>query len=114
MRTQEAMSSISIALATASFSAAALLQSTPSRADGLQEEWGMGSGHMMMGSLMMFFFLLVVVTVVALVVRWVGGSSPRKDAPTAHGPARGILDERFARGEIDNDEYEERRRLLMM
>ena len=55
---------------------------------------------------------LVVVVLVVLAVRWLGGS---------HGPSQplsptktplDILKERFARGEIDKEEFEERRRVL--
>ncbi|MCA1674496.1 MAG: SHOCT domain-containing protein [Actinobacteria bacterium] len=39
-----------------------------------------------------------------------GGDAP--DPPGRSRPAREILDERYARGEIDQDDYEQRRRLL--
>ena len=67
--------------------------------------WGMGLG-------MVLFWLVVLVTV-ALVVRWaVDGSTNGRAAPrgvsggTSGGSAaRAILDERFARGEIDEETY---------
>ncbi|SFL43332.1 SHOCT domain-containing protein [Geodermatophilus ruber] len=42
----------------------------------------------------------------------VGPPAPAAAAP-AHGRAREILDERYARGEISTEEYRERRRGLM-
>jgi len=47
---------------------------------------------------------------VVLVIRWtgLGGSAVAGGA----NKARQILDERFARGEIDKDDYEERKRVL--
>jgi putative membrane protein len=52
---------------------------------------------------------VAIVAVIVLVVRALGGSSstsrPRRDP-------RDILDERFARGELSEEEYRERRRIL--
>lgn len=75
---------------------------------------------MMGGSVMGWMWIWPVLIVAGLlmigyvVVRLVqGGRSP---SPTGTGPAdsaaRRILDERFARGEIDEDEYRQRRKLL--
>ena len=53
----------------------------------------------------------LIVAVIVLLVRWLGGGVGI--APWARGRAAlQILQERFARGEIDKDEYEERRRIL--
>jgi putative membrane protein len=65
--------------------------------------WGLGMG---LGS--MVFIGLVVVGIVLLVRGPSEGSEPRRRERTA----RDILDERYARGEIDHDEYEQRRRVL--
>lgn len=72
-----------------------------------------GGPWMFIGPLMMIVFIAVAAAVVVLVVRWLGGSSHA----TAPYPSPGktpldILKERFARGEIDKDEFEERRRFL--
>jgi putative membrane protein len=75
--------------------------------------WG-GWYGMFFGPLMMVIFIAVVVVMVTLAVRWLGGTG-HGAAPHAPPPARtplDILKERFARGEIDKDEFEERRRLL--
>ncbi len=71
--------------------------------------------HMMFGPLMMLVFVAIVIVVVVLAVPWLGGAGhgaavgphqhPEKTPPD-------ILKERFASGEIDQDEFEERRRIL--
>lgn len=75
--------------------------------------------HMMWGFGMIFgplFFILVLALVIAaavLLVRWLSG--PWQGAAPQQAPGRtplDILKERFARGEIDKDEFEERRRVL--
>ena len=69
-----------------------------------------GWGHMMFGGVMMFAFWGAIILLVVLAVRWmtmgdtVGRSEARRPTPLD------ILQERFARGDIDKDEYEERRR----
>jgi putative membrane protein len=64
--------------------------------------WGWGG--MILGPIMM------IVGAVVWVIRWtgLGGSAVAGGA----NKARHILDERFARGEIDKDDYEERKRVL--
>ncbi len=70
--------------------------------------WGWGG--MIIGPIMMIVFIAVIVGAVVLVLRWMGlgGSAVAGGA----NKARHILDERFARGEIDKDDYEERKRVL--
>jgi len=70
----------------------------------------MGWGGMIIGPIMMIVFIAVIVGAVVLVLRWtgLGGSAVVGGA----NKARHILDERFARGEIDKDDYEERKRVL--
>jgi putative membrane protein len=65
---------------------------------------------MIIGPIMMIVFIALIVGAVVLVVRWtgLGGSALTGGA----NKARNILDERFARGEIDKDDYEERKRVL--
>lgn len=67
---------------------------------------------------MWLFWLLILVGVallVVVVVRAVGGGITR-DAPAAPGSgpssARSVLDERYARGELSTEEYQERIRIL--
>lgn len=66
--------------------------------------WGRGTG-MGLGSLL---FVALIVIGVVLVLRQVPSGESRGGA----GSARQILDERFARGEIDQDEYRRRRASL--
>jgi putative membrane protein len=59
---------------------------------------------------MLLFWVLVIVGIVVL-VKWLAGqSSSRRES---HGKtALEILQERYARGEIDRDEYEQKKRDL--
>lgn len=72
-----------------------------------------GWGHMIFGGLMMILFWGAVIVSIIFLVRWLSGhlGSSHSPAPTQQTPLD-ILKERFARGEIDKDEYEERRKLL--
>jgi putative membrane protein len=70
---------------------------------------------MIFGPLSMIVVLFAVIAGVGLVGRWFGtpwyGVQPPHHAPPGQTPLD-ILRERFARGEIDKDEFEERRRVL--
>ena len=78
--------------------------------------WGIGLG--------MLIFWGIVIAGIVLLVRWAIGSNRGQAAPPAAPPtpappevaqahdAQRILDERFARGEIDDDEYRRRRDIL--
>ena len=73
---------------------------------------------MFFGPLMMILFVAVVVILVAFTLRWLTGHGLHGVYGAGHAPAPpgktplDILKERFARGEIDKAEYEERRRVL--
>lgn len=74
-----------------------------------------GGWHVIFGPVFMVLTLAAVVAVVMLLVRWLGGPWYGAQPPNQPGPGRtplDILKERFARGEIDKDEFEERRRVL--
>jgi putative membrane protein len=80
--------------------------------------WG-GGGWMgwFVGPVMMIATIAIAVAVVVLVIRWLGGlghgsmGSMHQTTPPAKPPLE-ILKERYARGEIDKEEYEERKRVL--
>jgi putative membrane protein len=61
----------------------------------------------------MIAVLAVIITVVVLSVRWLGGaSSISRRYSTPEKTPLDILKERFARGEIDKQEFEEKSRIL--
>lgn len=77
--------------------------------------WGMGWYGMILGPLVMLLGLAVFIAALVLVVRWLGGPWQEVGPPRSRPPDRTALDilkERFARGEIDKDEFEDRRRAL--
>ena len=78
--------------------------------------WGGGAGFgWLFGPLMMFVFLGAVIVLIAVSIRWLSGSGGHA---THQGPAEkrntalDILKERYARGEIDREEFEEKKRHL--
>lgn len=77
--------------------------------------WHGGWYGMIIGPLIMIVFLAVLTAAVALLVRWLDrrwhGPAPLHHTSPGRTPLD-ILKERFARGEIDKDEFEERRRVL--
>lgn len=80
-------------------------------------DWGDGSGWWMAIVMIVFgllFLGVIVWAVVTITKPHHSATAPQQvgAAPARESSARTILDERFARGEIDAAEYEERRRLL--
>lgn len=80
-------------------------------------DWGGGWYGMGFGPLFMIFVLALTIAVVVLLVRWLGWGGahlmqwPRHQMPPGRTPLD-ILKERYARGEINKEEFEERRRIL--
>lgn len=74
--------------------------------------WGSGWGGWVAGFLMMALFWGGLVALVVIALRgW--DASRRPDGGNPDRPdARAILEERFAKGEISEDEFEQRRRVL--
>ena len=66
-----------------------------------------GGGGMWLGPLWMIVWLAVLATVIVAIVRWLSEKDGSGDS-LARG-ARDILDQRYARGEIDRDEYMKRK-----
>jgi putative membrane protein len=73
--------------------------------------WGWG-GMMVGGGVLMIAFWVVVILLIVLLVRWLGVSAATHHPEQARPTALDILRERYARGEIDKEEYEQRRRTL--
>lgn len=88
-----------------------LVVANPAFAQGFDNrEWWMsnwGWGHMAFGGVVMVVFWGGIILLVVLLARGLGG----RDAPSRQSPID-ILQERFAKGEIDQKEYDERRRTL--
>ncbi len=100
------------AIAAIATTSTALAQSGPSGSwnhPGMM--WG---GGWFMGPLMMLLFLAIVIAVVVFAVRAFSG--PGGDTGTASrrpsSSAKAILEERFARGEIDEEEFRKRKQAL--
>ena len=69
---------------------------------------------MIFGPLFMILVLAAVIALAVFLVRWLGGPSQwaaTHQLPPVRTPLD-ILKERYARGEIDKEEFEERRRIL--
>ncbi|MGA7834393.1 MAG: hypothetical protein WCA31_04230 [Acidimicrobiales bacterium] len=84
------------------------------------EQFGVGPGPL--GALLLLLFLVVIAAAVALIItllirrghvarRWAGATSGPWRTPATFEALR-ILNERFAKGEIEPDDYRERRDLL--
>jgi len=78
--------------------------------------WGMGQGwgfgHGPLGILWMVLFWGALIALIVFIVRKFTGSSDRSGPSSRNSTPIDILQERFARGEIDKKEFEERRRIL--
>ena len=81
---------------------------------GMMGSWGMGMGWP--GMIFMWIFWLLIIVGLIMLIRWLVQSSSRDNRPTSSGtPASRALDilaERYARGEIDKEEYEQKKRDL--
>ncbi len=76
-------------------------------------DWGWG-GWLFMVVMMVVFWAAIIIAVV-LAVRYTRQEHRHFTSPTLddrHDPALRLLEERFARGEIDADEYVKRRDIL--
>lgn len=67
---------------------------------------------MLFGPLTMFLLIAAVIAVTVLLVRWLSGTHRASHGSPPWKTPLDILQERFARGEIDKEEFQERRRIL--
>lgn len=75
--------------------------------------WSDGWGGMFMGGGMMVVFMLIVIVAIVLLVRGMsGGSGSGGNGSAGSRTALDILNERYARGEIDTAEYSERKKAI--
>lgn len=76
--------------------------------------WGGGWLGMIFGPIFMILILALTIAAAVLLVRWLSGPwhPTATHQPPSGSPPLDILKERFARGEIDQQEFEERRRVL--
>lgn len=77
---------------------------------------GWGWGSWILTAMVLTLFFALVITVIVAIVRNLNGPGHRH-GPAVHGPPPGrrpedILAERFARGEVDDEEYRRRVALL--
>ena len=112
-RTPLSIAAVGTAIALLPDAALAQTATDPDRYGWGPHMMGWGWSGMIFGPIFMILVLALVVAVAVLLVRWLGGSSL---TATPHQPPAltplDILKERFARGEIDKDEFDERRRIL--
>jgi putative membrane protein len=110
-RRREASPGCAMKLAPLTAAAIAALTPTSGRAQGpgpwQMHDWmGWGWGGMWLGPLIMIAVLALLVAGSVALVRRIGGG---RDGGGRARTARDILDERYARGEIDREEYRRRR-----
>jgi putative membrane protein len=68
--------------------------------------WGPGFGF---GFIFMILFWGLIIFAIVAIVKWLSGTSANAGTPPTK-TVRQILDERYARGEIDKEEYEQKKR----
>jgi putative membrane protein len=81
------------------------------------ENWQEGYGHMMwgggfgiFGGLMMIVFWGIIIALIVIAVKWL--TDNQRSSNPGKRDAMEILRERFASGEIDEDEFDRRRKVL--
>jgi putative membrane protein len=70
-------------------------------------EWGWGWGGMRLGPIFMLLVLALAVALSVALVRWLG--TDRGSPPAAARTAREVLDDRYAHGDINREDYLRRR-----
>lgn len=75
--------------------------------------WDGGWHGWLFGPLMMILFVALLVIAAIVLARWLGnGARGGTSSGSTHQSPLDILKERLARGEIDKEEFEERRKIL--
>ncbi len=77
--------------------------------------WSGGWHNGFLGPLMMILLLILAIVAIVFIVKWISGASHgeiRSHSGSDRNAAIEILKTRFARGEIDQEEFEEKRRVL--
>lgn len=109
-------SAVSLTTATAAFAQVGEIPSTSYRYDhGPGMMWGTdqwGGFGMVLGPIFMVLILVGIVAGAIYLIRLSAGTSATASSQTAAERPLAILKERFARGEMDAKEFEERRALL--
>jgi len=75
--------------------------------DGGMWNWGWG----MFGALHMLLWWILIILGIVVLIKWLFGGASRRE-PGSSDRAIEILKERYARGEIGKDEFEQKRRDL--
>ncbi len=102
------LTGVTISVLTSSYSYA---QAGPGMMGPGMMNWGSGMGWGW-SIIMMAFWIAVVVGIIFL-IRWVVLSTDRKSEHRAEESALDILDKRYARGEINKEEFEEKKKDLV-
>lgn len=68
-------------------------------------------GGMFFGGWFMWIFWLILIVVIVVVVKAMTGNDTQRDKSQEESPLS-ILEKRYARGEIDRDEYQQKKRDL--
>ncbi|WNJ99914.1 SHOCT domain-containing protein [Thalassospiraceae bacterium LMO-JJ14] len=104
-----------------SFLSALMAGGTTMAASGLAHAQGYGYGYsdhpmmwngMLMGPMMMILMTVVIAVAIVLVLKFLGVGGGGNHGKDVRDNSLAILNERFAKGEIDSAEYEERKKTL--
>lgn len=76
---------------------------------GMMGSWGMGYG--ILGSFMMLLFWVLIVAGIVFAIRWISHGGSVKSSPGHEAPIE-ILKKRYAKGEIDREEFVARKQEL--
>lgn len=108
--------SVAVAVAVAATSAMAQVGEITDRyGPGHGMMWGSsqwGGFGMVLGPIFMILIVIGIVAGVIYLLRHFGAAGPGGSSHTAHDRALALLKERYAKGEIDSEDFAERKKLL--